>query len=320
MAAHRFTHPVARVALGAFILSIGPVLVADLDTDPLLVTFGRMAVGVIVFGIPAVLATRMGRLPMRSFAAGCLLALDLVCYHHAIRLIGPGLATIINNLHAVLITAAAILLGRSVLDPRRAGAAIALTVAGLLLLHDGASSGRFGDGGILVALLSSVFYAVSIVLQKRTPAAPTSIPAGRALCAHMAAVSTGGMLVALCAAIASGVPWNVPLTAVTAIAGYGMLSQVIGWLLISSAISAVPVERTGFLLLLQPVGSVILELLFLGTRYSAGAVAGAAAMLAGALVVGVPAANRRRAATESRGGASRTDDTAAGIHAPPARG
>ena len=63
-----------------------------------------------------------------------------------------------------------------------------------------------------------------------------------------------------------------------------MTSQVLGWLLISVSLPALPAALGSILLFVQPVGSVILGVLLLDEAPSALQVAGVVVVLAGILV------------------------------------
>ncbi len=229
---------------------------------------------------------RFGPRPARTrrvaAAAGVLLAIDLIAWHHSIQDVGAGLATVFANLQVVLVPFIAWLLLRERPTPR-AGAVLPVAVIGVLLISGVLERGAFGrhpQAGVLFGLLTALAYAGFIMLI-RSGGVDLRRPAGPLL---DATASTA--LVALAGGLALGEADLVPswpahgwlvLLAVT--------SQVLGWLMITSSLPRLPAGQTSLLLPIQPVGSVALGALILGESPSILQIGGVALVLA--CVVGV---------------------------------
>lgn len=259
------TAPALRVGAGAALISFSPVFVAVAHAGPTAVAFYRLFVGGVILAALAALgrhALPSRRTAILAGACGLLLAADLVTWHHAIRTIGPGMATMLSNFQVLFVAA----FGIAVLRERpswRFGLGVALALAGLVLVF-GADWGGAGPAyhwGVFLALVTAVLYAAFLLVLRgaqRQARAPSPV-------STLLVLSLVGA-----AALAVAVPLSAESFAIpdagtaAALVGYGLVSQVLGWLLITNGLPHVPASRAGLLLLLQPFLAVVWDATFFG--------------------------------------------------------
>ena len=221
------------------------------------------------------------RPPAATIGAGVFFAADLVFWHHAIENVGAGLATVLANLQVVVVAYAA----WAVLGERpgwRVVAAMPLVLGGVVLISgffDDAAYGAEPVRGAIFGLLTALAYAGFFLLLREVNAGPRR-PAGPLL-----DVSAVAALCCLAYGLAAGVLDLAPPAEATAwLVVLALTSQVLGWLLISVSLPALPAALGSILLFVQPVGSVILGVLLLAEAPSALQVAGVLVVLTGILV------------------------------------
>jgi drug/metabolite transporter (DMT)-like permease len=296
---------------GAACISSSAVVMQLAGSSPSLTALARCG-----FALPALvlierLERRRGAAPMTARnqwlarLAGVFLAADLIMWSHAIENIGAGLATVITNLQVVLVALLAwAFLGER---PRRSLlVALPVMVAGLVLVGGLAGDGGYGAHpalGVVFGVGTAVLYAVYILMlrqvagAKRRPAAGGPAAGGTeraAVAAPLLQVTIGATAGAAALGLALrdfrlGPAWP----ALGWLVLLALTSQVLGWLLITMSLPRLPAWLAGALLLVQPAGSVILGVIFLGERPSVLQLAGVAVILAGVLIAAWPA---RRAA------------------------
>jgi len=213
-----------------------------------------------------------------AVAAGALFAADLVLWHYTIAAVGAGLATVLGNLQVVLVAFAAwALLGER--PSRRLLGAVPVVLAGVVLISGVLETGAYGSDparGVLLGALTSVAYALFILLLRRTNA-DLRRPAGPLFDAtlYSTVACLGAGLVAGRDDLVPGWPaqgWLVVLA---------LSSQVLGWMLISVSLPRVPAAVTSIVLLVQPVGAVLLAMVLLGEDPSALQLLGGLVVLTG---------------------------------------
>ncbi len=288
---------------GALTIAFSAILVRLADVSPSTAAIFRC-----VYALPllAVLARRedllYGARPSRTRrlagAAGLLLAMDLIAWHHSIEDVGAGLATVFANLQVVLVPFIAWLVVRERPTPS-AAVALPLVVVGVLLISGVLERGAFGrhpQAGVLFGLLTAAAYAGFIMLMRsggidlRRPAGP--------LFDATASAAVGAIAGGIALGEADFVPswpahgWLVLLA---------VSSQVLGWLMITTSLPRLPAGQTSLLLTIQPVGSVALGALILGESPSTLQLAGVGLVLACVgRVAGVPAAANANPGSPSR--------------------
>lgn len=286
--------PVFAAVLGAVAIAFSGILVRAADVEPATAAVFRCAYA-LPFLLALAIAERRAYGPRPSsqvllaWLAGIFFAVDLELFHHTIRLVGAGLATVLGNTQVVFVAVLAWLLLRERM-PLRTALAIPVVLLGVALISGVIGAGEaYGDNpqlGVLSGLATGLSYA-GFLLVLRHGNADLRRPAGPLFDATLSATL---------ASIAIGVPLGeIDLLPSWPAHGYllalAVSSQVVGWLLISVSLPRLPAALTSVVLTLQPIGSVVLAMLLLAEAPSTLQLLGAAAILAGLLL----ATLRRRA-------------------------
>ncbi|WP_051323640.1 DMT family transporter [Candidatus Solirubrobacter pratensis] len=271
--------------LGALVIAFSAILVDLADVSPAAAAVFRCLYALPVLGAIALWEDR--RYGRRTWAerrlalpAGLFFAVDLIAWHHAIRDVGAGLATVLGNLQVVVVPFLALaVLGERV--PRRILLALPLVCFGVVLVSGALESGAYGadpSRGVLYGIVTGLTYAAFLLVQRqgsrdlRRPAGPLfdmSLVATVAAAAYAAALGDGDLVPAWPSA-----GWLLVLA---------LTSQVLGWLLITVSLPRLPAAMTSLTLTIQPIGSVLLGAILLGQDPSLLQLAGVACILAGLL-------------------------------------
>jgi drug/metabolite transporter (DMT)-like permease len=302
--------PAVTAVAGAACISSSAVVMQLAGSSPSLTALARCGLALPALWLIERLERRRGAAPMTARnrwlarLAGVFLAADLILWSHAIENIGAGLSTVITNLQVVLVA----LLAWAVLGerPRRSLlVALPVMVAGLVLVGDlgGGGYGAHPALGVAFGVGTAVLYAVYILMLRQVagakprPAADgTAAPVAEraAVAAPLLQVTIGATAGAALLGLALrdfrlGPAWP----ALGWLVLLALTSQVLGWLLITMSLPRLPAWLAGALLLVQPAGSVILGVIFLGERPSALQLTGVVVILAGVLIAARPAGRRR---------------------------
>jgi drug/metabolite transporter (DMT)-like permease len=192
---------------------------------------------------------------------GIFLAIDFMCWHRSIELVGPGLSTLLGNFQ-VFFTALFSWLFLKQKISKMFILAIIMALCGLLFIT-GVDWESLAGGyklGIVLGLVTAVFYSFYILLVKTSmnDCSVNSVPA-------MLMVSIPGALLLGVVTPFNGASFVIPdSTSLFALIGVGVISTTIGWSLISSAIKHIPATVAGLVLLLQPTLALIWDTLFFG--------------------------------------------------------
>lgn len=271
---------VGRLLLGALAISFAPVLVRAMTVPATPAAMWRLLVG---GAILTVIVTGSDRGAWRSsrrglglaMLAGVFFAADLWFWHRCIRILGPGVATLLGNLQVLPLA-----LGGWWLWGERPAVWfwVALPVAGAGLgLVAGLGSEVQADGlGVLYGLLTAVTYA-GYILGLRGAGAAASHPSPLRDVA-VASVLSGMVLVPV--VWVEGVRF-LPQDGMEVgfLLLYAVVPQVIGWVLIAGALPRVSAVTAGMTLLLQPVLAMGWDMLFFARVFGGREVLGAALLL-----------------------------------------
>ena len=307
--------PILLAGLGAATISSSAVLVVLSGAAPSGTAFYRSAIALPLLACLAVLEQRRhGRRPMaqrlRAVVAGVFLAVDLILWTHAISDVGAGVATVLGNLQVLFVAGIAWLVWHE--RPSRA-VAVALPVVMLGVVLVSGMIGRPAAGlhplaGIWYGVGTSMAYAGFLLILRRSSA-------GSPHAAGPVADATAGAAIAsLAFGLAFGGLGLHPLwPALGWLALLALLSQTLGWLLITSSLPRLPAAVSSLLLLLQPAASLGLAALILGQRPTLLQIVGAILTCGGALGASLAATRgpADRAARDARQAPSATPDPAA---------
>src|SRR3954469_13451443 len=288
----RLSHYPGRVAVaGALTIAFSAILVREAEVAPATAAFFRCAYAVPALGLLAwVERRRHGPRTRRelklSLWAGLFFAADLICWHYAIEDVGAGLATVLGNLQVVLVGLVAWLTLGERPDPRVV-AAVPIALFGIVLISGVLGAGAYGADplrGVIFGVATGLTYAAFILILRQS---------GRDLRRPVAPLFEATAFAAVFAAIAGLVIGDIDFAPSWPAHGWLILlalsSQVVGWLLISTALPRLPAALTSVLITIQPVGSVILGVIIFSESPSGLQLVGVAAILAGLVL-----ASRRR--------------------------
>ena len=275
--------------LGVLGISFSAVFVRLADVSAVTAAFYRGLYAVPV--LAAIVAITRGhgerapRARLLALISGAILALDLAFWHVSIAMIGAGLATVIANVQVVFVAVAA----WAVYGERpgwRTVAVIGIVLAGLMLTSGLARGDAYGPSpilGVVLGTLAGACYAGFLLTFRAAnrSLAPTAGP----LLESTLGVVAGSLLVAPFDARFSFAP-HFPAHAWLMV--LAVVAQVIGWLLIATALPRLPAVETSILLLGQPVFALLWGVLIFGERLSPLQWAGAAVVLGGVATASRP--------------------------------
>lgn len=282
-------HPQAATLAGALAIAFSGILVRFAAVSPSTAATYRAAYALPFLAVVAVLehrrlGPRSWRQRLWAYLAGLSFAVDLVLFHHAIGLMGAGLATVMGNVQVIFVGAIAwFLLGEKPTRALLAGVPIALF--GVVLISGVIGSGSYGLNpqlGVLVGLGTAAAYAGYLLLIRK----------GRDR-SRVAGPIFDASLACAVGSIVFGVLWG-DLNLVPSWPAHGWLillalsAQFAGGLLIAVALPRLPAVLTSLLLLTQPVLSVFLAMLFVAETPSAFQLLGVMLVLLGVAVGTVP--------------------------------
>src|ERR1700683_3524151 len=252
--------PLLLAGIGAATISTSPIFFVLSGASAVSTAFYRSAIALPVLIVLAVLEQRRhGRRPLalrlRAMGAGVFLSVDLILWTHAIADIGAGVATVLGNLQVLVVVALGWLIwgerpGRAVVLALPVVIIGVVLVSGLLGKHTAALHPLAGIG---YGVGMSVAYAVYLVILRRAsgssphvagPVADAS--AGTAIASLIIGLFLGGLTVH---PLWPGTGWLI---------GLALISQVAGWLLITSSLPKLPAAVGSLMLVLQPAASLVL--------------------------------------------------------------
>jgi len=244
--------------LGVLSISFSAVFIRLAAVSPVTAVFFRALYAVPVLGIlwwwRRSADRRDRRLRALAFTSGLVLAADLACWHESIALVGAGLGTVIANVQVVFIAA----IGWAMYGERptaRTLLVLAAVLVGIVLTSGLARHDAYGQSpvlGVVFGVLAGAFYA-AYLLMFRT-ASRTNAPRSGPLLESTLGMAVGAVLVSpFDSAFSLAVHWP----AHGWLLSLAMLGQVVGWLLIVSALAKLPALETSILLLVQPVFAIV---------------------------------------------------------------
>ena len=266
-----------QLVLGAIMISFSAVFVKLVHVPPTVSGFYRVFFGgLILIGVMLFRRERFVLTP-RAFLvlslAALFFALDLFFWHRSILYVGPGVATLLANFQVFVLAAVGVLfLHERLTIPQ--WLAILLAMAGLVLLvgADWTHLPPLYHRGVVLALISAVCYAGYLLALRssRSSGANGSSYAAITVVSLVTAVMLAGSMEA--ESLSFAIPgwgdfgWLVL---------YGLVPQVLGWVMISNSMSKVGASQVGLVLLLQPACAFIWDGLFFGRHFSPSELAGA---------------------------------------------
>lgn len=304
--------PLLMAGVGATTISSSPILLVLSGASPVSTAFYRSLIALPVLVVLAAIERRRHgnrslKQRIRAVAAGVFLAVDLILWTHAIADIGAGVATVLGNLQVLIVAGLAWLIWHE--RPSRAVAfALPVVMIGVVLVsglagkHD---SGQHPLAGIAYGLAMSFAYACYLMMLRRSSVDSAHV-------AGPVADSTAGATVTSLAIglVGGGLALHPIWPALGWLTMLALISQVAGWLLITSSLPRLPAAVGSLMLLLQPAASLGLAALILGERPSLLQILGAALTCIGALAASLAVSSPRSPPSGSARGAPTTGATA----------
>lgn len=277
--------PILYAGLGAASISASAVLVTLARTGPVTTAFYRCALALpLLVPLGLLEQRRLGPRPLSSrltaVLAGLFLAVDLVLWNHAIADVGAGVATVLGNLQVLFVAAFAWLVLHE-RPGRRYVALLPVVLIGVVLVSGmigGTASGLHPVAGIGYGIGTSAAYAC-FLLTLRATAGRSAHVAGQ-LADATAGAAAGAVVLGL---VLGGFQLHIPWSSFGWLLTLAVLSQTVGWLLITASLPRLPAAMSSLLLLLQPAASLALADVVLGERPTLVQVLGATLVCLGVL-------------------------------------
>ena len=250
--------------VGALAISFAPILYTVSNLNPLSGAFFRMLYALpflaLIIWFRAVDDNRSFNTRLIAFAAGLVFALDFVSYHSSTDWIGAGISTLIGNSQVIIVTLMSWWLfgerpNLSILI------ALPVVVVGLLLISgmwDDEPYGSYPVRGVIAGISAAVFYSSFLIIYRfaNRELAPT---------ANLQFDATSGCVIGLL--VLSILPLQSlhiqPIDFQPTWPNHGwiltlaIVGQVLGWLAISYSLPRLPAVYTSFILLIQPVLTIV---------------------------------------------------------------
>ena len=287
--------PLKLAVLGAASISASGVLIKLADTGPATAAFYRCLLALPLLVTLALLeqrkrGPRSAAARRRAFVAGLCLAVDLVLWNHAIAEVGAGVATVLGNLQVLFVAFAAwALFGER--PERKFLIFLPLVMVGVVLVSGmvgGDGGGTHPLAGIVYGLGTSVAYTVFLLILRRTSGSTPHVVGPLAEATTGAAA--GALLLGL---VFGGLQLRIGWPSLGWLLLLALLSQTLGWLLITSSLPRLPAAISSLTLLLQPAAAMLLAFLVLGERPTLIQIAGAVVVCTGVVTISLTTSQQR---------------------------
>ncbi|OOZ37167.1 DMT family transporter [Solemya velesiana gill symbiont] len=275
--------PMLQMAAGATLISFSPVFVTVADVPAEASAFYRMFFGSLVMMGWLLLRHQRFQLSRGLWwilvLAGVFFSIDLACWHKSILIVGPGLSTLLANFQVFIMPLAGLWLFAESLHVRFFFGA-ALAMLGLWFQVGMGWQGFSGEYqlGIVLGLIIAVAYSGYMISLRKVQ----GMEARRLPFENLTVASVICAMVLALLLLAQEQSFAIPNTkSLLALLAYGLFCQVVGWLLITSAIPRLKAMTVGLMLLLQPTLSWVWDMLFFGRVLSSLEAVGVALTLMG---------------------------------------
>lgn len=166
--------PLALIGLGVVLYATGPVFVGSSDVSGPVLSFWRLWFGVAIFGVATAAHVRTtGRHADRegwkwAARAGFVFGIHQLCFMTAVKLTSVVDTTLMSTLSPIVVAVLAVpMFGERPGASFRAWSAVAIAGAAVVALS-GASGPEGNPGGMLLAFLNVLFFALFFMWSKRT--------------------------------------------------------------------------------------------------------------------------------------------------------
>ena len=253
---------VLQLSAGATMISFSAVFVKLAHVGPTMAGFYRTLFGGLMLSALLIIRRkplfRGTRSTLLFLVCGLFFALDLTLWHRSIHYVGPGLATLLSNFQVFFLA----VFGITALGEKftwKLAFSIPLAMTGLYLLV-GVNWNVLGatyKAGVLLGLGTALFYSVYILTLRKSQ---SGSPKGSSL-SVIAVISLFTALIMGTEAWVQGESFFIPdLRSWMALLGYGLMGQVLGWVILSKGLPKVEASSAGLILLLQPTLSFVWDI------------------------------------------------------------
>lgn len=217
-------------------------------------------------------------------------------WNHAIAEVGAGVATVLGNLQVLFVAFAAwALFGER--PERRFLIFLPVVMVGVVLVSGmvgGDGGGTHPLAGVAYGLGTSVAYAVFLLILRRSSASTPHV-AG-----PLSEVTTGAALGALLLGLVfGGLQLRIGWPSFGWLLLLALLSQTLGWLLITSSLPRLQAAIASLILLLQPAAAMLLAYLVLAEQPTLIQIAGAVVVCTGVLAISLATSQQRPRAPDA---------------------
>jgi drug/metabolite transporter (DMT)-like permease len=259
-----FNRNILYLIAGASIISFSGVYVKLVNVGPTAAGFYRTFIGAIILLVLLVIRKERLWYGINNFLisalCGIAFAVDLFCWHKSVLYIGPGLSTILANFQVFFLAAFGFFILKERIGIRFIGS-IFVAIIGLFMIV-GFKWEAFPDNyrlGIFLALITAAAYSSYILLLRLLQSKEKRL----STTANLATVSTITSACLCLMTLFEGQSLIIPdVPSMAYLLIYGLMSQVVAWLLISKALPHVKASLAGLILLLQPALAFAWDILF----------------------------------------------------------
>ncbi len=252
-----------KVFSGALLISLSGVYVKIAVVSPSVSGFYRVFFGGIFLLIVVLLKKEKIWKDYKwfflSILTGFIFAVDLFCWHKSIHYIGPGLATVIGNFQVFFLAIAGILFFKEKISILQA-VAIPIAFLGLVPVvgFDWAALSATYKAGLVLGLATALSYALYILMLRQIQQNENSLSAS----ANLVVVSFSAAFFLIIIVFIEQHSLFIPdVKSFIALLCLGVLSQGIGWILITGGLPEIKAYLAGMLLLIQPALSFVWDVL-----------------------------------------------------------
>ncbi|WP_309116191.1 DMT family transporter [Saccharothrix sp.] len=277
--------PALLAAAGSVCIALSSVFIKVSGTTGSTSAFWRCLISLPVLVVLVWFERRRGagrRRVVLPLLAGVGLGVDFVLWGDAIALVGAGVATVILSVQVVIVPAVAFL----VYGERPSGrflVAVPVLLGGIVLAGGLAGTPAFGPDPVLGAVLAlgaGVGYAAYLLLIRHSTG-----PGAREHTLMLATVSAG-VVAAVIGLPTDRLDFSPGWPALGWLVALALVGQIVGWMLISTALPRMSSSKGATLMLVQPVAAILLGIVLLSERPSALQLVGCAVVLGSVAFVG----------------------------------
>lgn len=276
------TKPLLLLIVGGLILSLSGIAVAYSSMGTSAMGFYRMLLGGLGLCIFAFAKRLPFRITAKAFLYACLagfaLALDLYWWHKSIRIVGPGLGAILTNCQSFFLAIFAYAVFKERITLVYFVSLVTAAVGIVMISGSGlAMPGRTDMDwpfllGLALGLASAVAYALCVVFIKipQSEQRHSTHPV-----INMIVLCATAAVFFLATTLFEGESLVIPdaNNAITLLL-YGLVVQAVAWLMVSTAVPLVKSSLAGLILLAEPIGTYIIDVLYFYARPTSMALVG----------------------------------------------